>query len=66
MTFFGLTLEFPRGAKTVEVWNRGTGTLLATREVDQSVPEVHLDDPATKDHSLSHCAGRLGMTKDRS
>jgi hypothetical protein len=44
VTFFGMTLEFPRGAKTAEVWNRGTGTLLATREVDMSVPQVYLDD----------------------
>ena len=52
VTFFGLTLEFPRGAKTVEVWNRGTGTLLATRKVDLSVPEVRLDDPETKGDAL--------------
>ena len=44
-----MTLEFPRGSKTVEVWNRGTGDLLATREVDLSVPEVHLTDPIRTD-----------------
>jgi hypothetical protein len=48
VTFFGVTLEFPRGAKTVEVWNRGTGTLLATREVDLSMPAIHVDDPGRK------------------
>jgi hypothetical protein len=49
VTFFGMTLEFPRGSKTVEVWNRGTGDLLATREVDLSVPEVRLSDPIRAD-----------------
>ena len=52
MTFFGLTVEYPRGATTVEVWNRGTGTLLATRVVDLGVPDVRLDDPIRTDESL--------------
>jgi hypothetical protein len=46
VTFFGMTLELPPGSKTVEVWNRGSGDRLATREVDLSIPEVRLADPS--------------------
>lgn len=45
VTFFGVTLDFPRWATKMEIWNRGTGTLLTTYDVDLSVPEVHLDRP---------------------
>jgi hypothetical protein len=51
VTFFGVTLEFPRWATKMEIWNRGTGTLLATRDVDLSVPEVYLAKPEQKKES---------------
>ena len=40
ITFFGVTLELPRSAAKLEIWNRGTGTRLASIELDRSVPEV--------------------------
>jgi hypothetical protein len=45
ITFFGVTLELPRSAAKLEIWNRGTGTCLASLELDRSVPEVYLDRP---------------------
>ena len=40
ITFFGVTLELPRSAAKLEIWNRGTGTRLASIELDRSVPEA--------------------------
>ena len=45
VTFFGVTLELPRSATQLEIWNRGTGTRLGSIDLDRSVPEVRLDQP---------------------
>lgn len=45
VTFFGVTLEFPRGATKLEIWNRGSGTCLTAIDLTLSAPEVILDPP---------------------
>jgi hypothetical protein len=48
VTFFGVTLELPRSSATLEIWNRGTGTRLATIDLERSVPEVRLAAPRSR------------------
>ena len=48
VTFFGVTLEFPRSAVRLEIWNRGTGTCLASMELDRSVPEIYVEGRAAR------------------
>ena len=45
VTFFGVTLEFPEGATTLEITNRGSATCLASIDLSLSIPEVILDEP---------------------
>lgn len=45
ITFFAVTIEVPDRATSIEIWNRGTGTLLAERDIDLSIPKVHLEEP---------------------
>ncbi len=42
VTFFGLNLPYPQGARTVEVWNRKTKAVLATREISLNAPLVKI------------------------
>jgi hypothetical protein len=43
VTFFAVKLELPESSARLEIWNRGTGTRLASLDLDRSVPEVHLE-----------------------
>lgn len=52
VTFFGLTLELPRSAVSLEIWNRGTGTLLGTLELDRSVPDVTVYPPELSEDAV--------------
>jgi hypothetical protein len=45
ITFFGLRLPFPEQTKSIEIWNRVTGKLLAAREVSLNVPKVQILSP---------------------
>jgi hypothetical protein len=45
VTFFGVTLELPESSARLEIWNRGTGTCLASMDLERSVPEVKLERP---------------------
>ena len=49
VTFFAVTLELPESAVTLEIWNRGTGTRLASLDLDRSVPEVRLESEVRGD-----------------
>jgi hypothetical protein len=45
VTFFGLSIPFPERSRTIQIWNRGTGKLLAERPVSPHLPEVGLRSP---------------------
>jgi hypothetical protein len=51
VTFFAVKLELPESSTQLEIWNRGTGTRLASLDLDRSVPEVHLEPPELRDNS---------------
>ena len=46
-----MTLELPRSAALLEIWNRGTGTCLGLIELNRSVPEITLAEPSRDDKS---------------
>ena len=52
VTFFGVTLEFPRSAVRLEIWNRGTGTCLASMELERSVPDVYVEPPEPRGEAM--------------
>ena len=43
VTFFALKLAMPESSAQLEIWNRGSGTRLASLDLDRSVPEVRLE-----------------------
>jgi len=68
VTFFGMLVPYPRQTNCIEIWNRGTGKLLAKRNVSRNIPKVRIKSQK-RDQTVQQRASLLieweGKDEDR-